>query len=66
MLAVGAAVVAVALFGALILDQERRWHRSDRSLSTLFLPDGTPVGASRGPVEPTTPSVVLADGLEAS
>jgi hypothetical protein len=41
-LAAGAAVLAVAAFGGLLADQERRWRRSDGSLQSHFLPDGTP------------------------
>lgn len=41
-LAVGATVLAVATFAGLLADQERRWRRSDDSLQSHFLPDGTP------------------------
>lgn len=41
-LATGAAVLAVAAFAGLLADQERRWRRSDDSLQSYFLPDGTP------------------------
>jgi hypothetical protein len=40
-LAAGAGVLAVAAFGALLADQERRWRRSDGSLQSHFMPDGT-------------------------
>ena len=41
-LAASATVAAVAAFAALFADQERRWRRSDASLQSHFLPDGTP------------------------
>jgi hypothetical protein len=41
-LAVVGTVVATALFVALMLDQERRWRRSDARQQTRFLPDGAP------------------------
>ena len=41
-LAAGATVAAVVAFAGLLADQERRWRRSDASLQTHFLPDGTP------------------------
>jgi hypothetical protein len=41
-IAAGSAVLAVAAFGGLLADQERRWRRSDGSLQSHFLPDGTP------------------------
>lgn len=44
-LAVGAATVTLGLFVGLMVDQARRWRRSDESVPTLFQPDGTPVGA---------------------
>jgi hypothetical protein len=41
-LAGAATVAAVAAFAGLLADQERRWRRSDDSLQSHFLPDGTP------------------------
>jgi hypothetical protein len=41
-LAAGGTVAAVAAFVGLLADQERRWRRSDASLESHFLPDGTP------------------------
>lgn len=41
-LAASATVVAVATFAGLLADQERRWRRSDGSIQSHFLPDGTP------------------------
>ena len=41
-LGVLATVVAGGVFAALFTDQERRWRRSDDSLQSHFLPDGTP------------------------
>jgi hypothetical protein len=41
-LAAAAVAVAVAAFAGLLADQERRWRRSDASLQSHFLPDGTP------------------------
>ena len=37
-----ATAAAVAAFAGLLADQERRWRRSDDSLQSHFLPDGTP------------------------
>ena len=37
-----AVAVAMAAFAGLLADQERRWRRSDASLQSHFLPDGTP------------------------
>jgi hypothetical protein len=44
-LALVGSVAAIALFVALMLDQERRWSRSDAQQQTRFLPDGTPAMA---------------------
>jgi hypothetical protein len=44
-LALVGTVAAIALFVALMLDQERRWSRSDAQQQTRFLPDGTPAMA---------------------
>lgn len=54
-LAVTAAVAAIGLFVALMLDQERRWSRSATAQQTRFLPDGTPAMAvsSLRPAETT-------------
>jgi len=41
-LTAGGTVTAVAAFAGLLADQERRWRRSDASLQSNFLPDGTP------------------------
>ena len=43
-----ATAVALALFAALFVDQERRWRRSDAGLATRFLPDGTPAMSVTG------------------
>jgi hypothetical protein len=39
-LAVTAALVAIGVFGGLVMDQERRWRRSGEAEPTTFLPDG--------------------------
>jgi hypothetical protein len=41
-LASAATITAVGAFAGLLADQERRWRRSDASLESHFLPDGTP------------------------
>lgn len=62
--AVISSAVGSALFGATLLDQERRWRRSARSEPTRFPPDGTPAARAvevAGPTSPTTlpvPAVV--------
>jgi purine-cytosine permease-like protein len=65
LLGAGSTLVAVALFGGLLLDQERRWRLSDASAPTLFLPDGAPAmtvtgfgpGPTQAPVS-TAPTAV--------
>lgn len=65
-LAAGAALIAVAAFGGLLADQERRWRRSDGSLQSHFLPNGTPSttvatfgdGAASGCARPAFPALV--------
>ena len=47
--------VASAGFGALFLDQERRWRRSGDAEPTLFLPDGHPAMQVHGLSLPATP-----------
>ena len=42
LIAVGGTALAIATFAGLLADQERRWRRSDESLQSHFLPDGTP------------------------
>lgn len=48
LLGLGSTLVALTLFGALMVDQVRRWRQSGRSNAPLFLPDGTPVDADDG------------------
>ena len=64
-LAAVAVAIAVAAFAGLLADQERRWRRSDASLPSHFLPDGTPamtVTAFGGrPGGAAVPALVLVD-----
>jgi hypothetical protein len=55
-LAAGATVTAVAGFAGLLADQERRWSRSDASLQSHFLPDGTPAMTVTGFDDRRSPS----------
>ena len=59
-LAAGATVAAVAAFAVLLADQERRWRRSDDSLQSHFLPDGTPSMSVTTLGDRTSPSRGLA------
>lgn len=69
MLATGATAVAVAVFAGLLADQERRWRRSDSSVQSHFLPDGTPAmtvtgfghGTAPGRSRAAVPAVTAAD-----
>lgn len=47
-LAIVASLVAIGVFGGLLLDQERRWQRSDQAEPTKFLADGTPAMTVHG------------------
>jgi predicted benzoate:H+ symporter BenE len=47
-LAVVASLVAIGMFGGLLLDQERRWRQSDQAEPTMFLPDGAPAMTFHG------------------
>ena len=55
-LAAGATVAAVVAFAGLLADQERRWRRSDASLQSHFLPDGTPAMTVTALGDRTSPS----------
>lgn len=55
-IAVGGTLAAVAAFVGLLADQERRWRRSDASLESHFLPDGTPSMTVRAFGDRTSPS----------
>ena len=55
-LAAGATVAAVAAFAGLLADQERRLRRSDSSLQSHFLPDGTPAMTVTAFGDRTSPS----------
>jgi hypothetical protein len=58
---VGAGVVALGLFAGLMVDQERRWRRSQRALPTLFPPrratrrPGSADGADQADPAPAKP-----------
>jgi len=55
-LAVMGVLIAALVLVALVVDQERRWRRSDQRSPSLFPPDGAPTGAGGQAAEPGSPS----------
>lgn len=62
-LATGATLAAVAAFAGLLVDQQRRWCRSDAALESHFLPDGTPSMTVTAFGDRTAPSPCCAEFL---
>ena len=62
---VGAGVVALGVFAGLMVDQERRWRRSEQAVPTLFPPEGAqgvPPMPTPSAQAPTTKATIAADG----